>query len=121
MSHNNKILVIEDDVTMRTLLKTLLEIEGFSVLTFGDINIQALLKQIKTEKPKTILLDVHLQSLNGIDALKHIRMTFNLQELFIIISSGQFLEKEALEAGANKFLLKPYMPDELITLLKDQK
>ncbi len=111
-----KILLIEDDLTMSHLLSMLLKLEGFDVKSITTID-NYLLDNIVNEKPSCILMDVHLRSENGIEITRKLRLEKNAQ-FGIILSSGMDLKKECLEAGANEFLLKPYMPDDLIKLLK---
>jgi DNA-binding response OmpR family regulator len=112
-----KILLVEDDQTMRTLLKTLLTLEGFEVETFSDLS-SDIHNMIKKVKPDAMIMDIHLRNLNGIELTKSIRIHPDFHSIVIIITSGMDQKKESLEAGANYFLLKPYMPDELINLLK---
>jgi two-component system alkaline phosphatase synthesis response regulator PhoP len=117
----NKVFLIEDDPTMRSLLKTLLEIEGFEVSTFrwdGD-----LLEALKKDSPDLILLDVHLRDgggteVNGFDMLSRIRSDESVSHIKIIMSSGLDFAEEAHRKGANGFIAKPYMPDVLISLIK---
>ncbi len=110
--------VVEDDTTMRSLLKTLLEIEGFLVHVFSDVDQPTLISKIIEENPAVILLDINLKNLNGLEALSEIRKTEKIKDISVIISSGQFFEEEAFKAGATSFLLKPYMPNDLITLVQ---
>ncbi len=108
-----KILLAEDDSTMVSLLKTLLTMEGFQVAAFleqdGDI-----LENIRQEKPDVLLLDVFLGESYGVDLLRRIRQTPDLKELKVVMISGTDKSEECLDAGADDFLLKPFMPEELI-------
>ncbi|MAT44531.1 MAG: hypothetical protein CL609_19530 [Anaerolineaceae bacterium] len=111
------IFVIEDDQTMRSLLNTLLEIEGYNVTTFCDIGLSQFIKEIEFYKPNVILMDIHLKDFNGIEALKTIRYTETIKNTCVLISSGEYLEVEAVKAGATGFLLKPYIPNDLLELI----
>ncbi len=65
-----KILLAEDDVTMVSLLKTLLKMEGFEVVALqADADVPA---AVRSEKPDVILLDVHLGPQSGLDILDNI-------------------------------------------------
>ena len=112
-----KILLAEDDPTMLSLLKTLLRLEGFDTVAFGDND--HLFETIYREKPDLILLDVHLSSGNGLEFLKVIRSNPAFNDLVVIMQSGMDLMDECLEAGANYFLLKPYNPNSLIESIKN--
>ena len=111
-----KVMLIEDDATMLSLLGTLLKMEGFETATLDDR--EDLLDALRREKPDVILLDVNLVFGNGIDFLRRIRADQSLEKSVVIMSSGMPLEAECLAAGANSFLLKPYMPDALIGAIK---
>lgn len=112
------ILLVEDDATMRALLKTLLELEGHHVIPVTDPK-QDILQLINTEKPNLIIMDVNLRHANGngIDILKSIRKMDFPWDLRILMTSGMDFKNESLQAGANGFLMKPYMPDDLFRQL----
>lgn len=117
----SKVMLIEDDATMIGLLKTLLEIEGYEVVAFdGGENV---LQMVHREKPDLILLDVNLKNFGitdrtGFDLLKGIRLNDELKKIGVIMSSGMNYRQESTEAGADGFVMKPYMPDELLKLIK---
>ncbi len=112
-----KILLADDDFTMVALLKTLLGMEGYQTVSLldkkGDI-----LENIRQEKPDILLLDVHLGDRNGMDLVRQMRATSDLKDIRVIMVSGIDKSDECLAAGANDFLLKPYMPDELFSKLR---
>jgi two-component system, OmpR family, KDP operon response regulator KdpE len=112
-----KIMLAEDDVTMLSLLRTLLRLEGFDTVTLSEQ--ENVLDAVYREHPDVILLDVHLTQGNGVDLLREIRSDFNLHNVFVIMQSGMNLMSECKDAGADTFLLKPYMPDMLIQAIKD--
>ena len=111
-----KILLAEDDATMVSLLKTLLKMEGFDVLALQpDDDIPA---AVLRENPDVLLLDVHLSRQSGLDILDVLRRTKSTADTRVIMSSGADVREECLRRGANGFLMKPYMPDDLIMILK---
>src|SRR6266498_5191462 len=111
-----KILLAEDDATMVSLLKTLLKMEGFEVLALDvDSDVSA---AVQREKPDALFMDVHLGSQSGIDILKTIRKNKDIANIRVVMTSGLDMQEECLRRGANAFLLKPFMPDDLIRLLK---
>jgi DNA-binding response OmpR family regulator len=113
-----KIALIEDDRTMQALLKTLLEIEGYIVIQSEAGDEEGILKSLADSHPDILLLDVHLHNLNGISLLKGIRSDKRLNHLKIIMTSGMDLKDECKRNGADGFLQKPYMPEELIKILQ---
>ena len=113
----SKILLVEDDATMRILLKTLLELDKHQVTLVADPtqNIMATLLDLK---PDILIMDVNLRKINGIEILKTIRSSELPWRLNILMTSGMDFQDECLKAGADGFLLKPYMPDDLNRHLK---
>lgn len=109
-----KIFLLEDDIVMRQLLKTLFEMEGFCPVILSDINENSIYTQLNEDLPDLLILDVHLHKLNGIDILRKIRGNKDYQKMKILVTSGEYLDTEAQLAGADEFLLKPYMPSTLI-------
>ncbi len=109
-----KILLVEDDATMVSLLNTLLSIEGFQVSQVKDYSRDAILETMRIEMPDLALLDVNLRHLNGLDLLRSVRQDQTLKNLRIIMSSGIDFRWDCQAAGADSFILKPYMPDDLI-------
>jgi DNA-binding response OmpR family regulator len=112
-----KILIVEDDSTMRSLLKTLLELENFSVDAYEKDNAQEILDIISSTVPDVVLMDVNLRFANGLDIASKIRAKQSMKQPKIILSSGMDYKKECEKNSVDLFLLKPYMPDDLIKWL----
>jgi len=116
---NSKVMLIEDDHTMMTLLTTLLRFEGYETAVIkNDESLDTILDDIRQEKPDVILLDVHLRRVNGLDLLSAIRQDDRIRRIGVIISSGMDVSQRCTELGANAFILKPYMPEELIQQIR---
>jgi DNA-binding response OmpR family regulator len=110
----HKILLVEDDTTMLTLLQTLLQMEGFEVVLASEDELEKIISEIHQEKPTLAMIDVHLRYISGLEILKRIRQDVELKEICVLMSSGMDVGDKCLEEGADGFILKPYMPDELI-------
>lgn len=120
MGLNKKVLLAEDDAAMQAALRTLLEIEGFTVAvaTVAQTkNIIDLLQFIRTEQPDVMLLDYHLGQTNGLDVLRLLREDQAIAHTRVIMTSGMDVQARCLAASAEGFVLKPFMPDELINTL----
>jgi two-component system chemotaxis response regulator CheY len=109
-------MVVDDDRTMNSLLQTLLELDGFAVVRAPRG--ATVLSTAQAEKPDVIVMDVHLADADGLDLLRQVRQTPDLQSVPVVMCSGMALEEKCIAAGAAAFVLKPYPPDELSTLLK---
>jgi two-component system, chemotaxis family, chemotaxis protein CheY len=109
-------MIVDDDRTMNSLLKTLLELDGFAVVLAprGDVVLSTAL----SEKPDAILMDVHIAEVDGVQLLRQLRQNSDLKSIPVVMSSGMDVEDQAKEAGATAFILKPYPPDQLSALLK---
>jgi DNA-binding response OmpR family regulator len=111
-----RILLAEDDATMVSLLKTLLKMEGYQVSALdADTDIaQAVLKT----KPDILLMDVHLLRQNGLDELVKLRAAPGGESVRVLMTSGLDFKEQCLSAGANGFIQKPFMPDDLLDALR---
>ncbi len=110
-----KIMLIDDDPTMLLLLRTLLEMEGFAVATWsGGVNIY---EEFEATAPEIVLLDVNLRGASGFDVLQNIRGNDQHRDTVVIMASGMDVREQCTEMGANDFLLKPYMPNDLLKAL----
>lgn len=113
----SKILLIEDDATMRMLLKALLEIEGHQVILVTDPSSEDIVQLTYRNQPDLLILDVYLKNLNGIEIMRSVKEKSPNSKIKILMTSGMDHQDECLQAGADGFLLKPFMPDELISKL----
>jgi len=118
----SKVLLIEDDDIMISLLKTLLGMDGYEVVAFRSG--EDVLQVVQREQPDVILLDVNLKNLGinhvtGLDLVEQIRSNKDIKHTGVILSSGINYQQESKAAGADAFLLKPFMPDDLLKLIKE--
>lgn len=111
-----KVLLAEDDQTMVGLLTTLLRMDGFEVRAVdADDDVAA---AVDSDKPEFLVLDVHLSRQNGLDVLETIRSADPEHHVRVIMISGLNARDESIRRGADEFLLKPFMPDDLMKLLR---
>ena len=113
-----KVSLIEDDATMISLLKTLLEFEGFEVVEMLDDTLENVLAALHKVNPEVALMDVNLRKINGMDLLRALRKDPHMDKVKVIMCSGMDMREDCLQAGASDFMLKPYMPDELIASIR---
>lgn len=112
-----KVLLADDDTTWVELLKTLLRMEEFEVGSLmdkkGDI-----LENIRIERPDIMLIDYYLGDRYGIEVVRQVRETSDLKHIRIIMVSGIDKSEECKKAGADIFILKPCMPEELFAKIR---
>jgi CheY-like chemotaxis protein len=111
-----RVCILEDDATMRSLLQTLLQLEGHDVLIDGAQ--PGLLERLAQAKPDVLLMDVHLDQGDGIEILRQVRQSAGLSGLRVLMCSGLDTERECLASGADAFLLKPYDPSRMTDLVR---
>jgi DNA-binding response OmpR family regulator len=113
-----KVMVIEDDPELVSLLSTLLMLEGYSVTAPSNHHLEGLLSSIINEQPGITLVDVNLSLGSGMELVRMMRAVPTLKETCILMTSGLSLHNECLQSGADGFIQKPFMPDELFDLMK---
>jgi DNA-binding response OmpR family regulator len=113
------VMLAEDDFTMLSLMGTLLEMEGFQVFKYNNEQTAAdLLLAMRRYRPQLLLLDIHINQINGLDVARLIRQDPELNAIRILMASGMSHHEECLAAGADSFILKPFMPDDLIKRIR---
>jgi len=109
------VLLIEDDRSMILLLQTLLEIEGLRALSLADdTDMDKILAEVRINKPDLLLVDVHLHHLSGLELVRRLRDEAEISSVRVLMTSGMEMGLECYQAGADGFILKPFMPDELV-------
>jgi DNA-binding response OmpR family regulator len=73
---------------------------------------------IRRERPHALFLDVHLRQLNGFDLLHLLRKDSELGRTRVLMASGMDLTVQTQLQGADDFILKPFMPDELVSKIQ---
>ncbi len=112
-----KILILEDEANLAELLKELLQFEGYDVQAPGGFD--HVLESIESFLPDGIIMDVHLNGSDGLDIVESLRKNERFSSVYVLALSGMDHSHSAKEKGANDFLLKPFMPDEIVKLLKE--
>lgn len=116
------ILVIDDSLTVRTLLKISLQRAGYIVHTFSDgvQAMQALSKQ-DIPRPALLLLDVGLPKLDGYAVARAFKHHPELEQIIIIMLSGHDRTWDKLRgrlAGAKGYLTKPFQPAQVLAAIQ---
>ena len=115
----NNILLIDDSTFMRSIIKAIVKKHGYTVIGEAE-NGRIGLEKYKDLRPDAVILDVTMDEMNGLTALKHI-INFDPNAVVIIVSSlsGQkWLYEESISLGAKAVLSKPIDPEKLYEILK---
>ncbi|MGA2659600.1 MAG: response regulator transcription factor [Verrucomicrobiota bacterium] len=108
-----RVLIIEDELPMRTALEDVLAGEGYRVLTAADG--QSGLKRALEEKPDLILLDIMMPRLDGYAVCAELRRLARPTPILMLTAKGQVEDRvSGLDAGADDYLVKPFSTQELL-------
>lgn len=101
-----KILIVEDDYTIRTELETLLTGNGYDVFSVTDFS--KTIQEVKAEKPQLILLDIKLPQENGFSLCSGIRSFSDVPIIFVTSCNTDMDELSSIMLGGDAFITKPY-------------
>ena len=114
--NNPKILVVEDDSTVRNLITTTLKSNNYAYITAA--NGEAAIAAATTQQPDIVFLDLGLPDLDGVEIIKRIR-TWSQMPIIVISARSEDADKvAALDAGADDYLTKPFSVTELLARLR---
>jgi CheY-like chemotaxis protein len=108
---SKKVLLVEDEDSLRRVVKDLLEREGFTVFEAAD-GVKAL-DEIDRQAPDIVVLDLNLPRLDGYGVLSHLRArpaTANLPVIVLTAKGDEDSEVRVFEYGASDYLTKPFRP-----------
>jgi DNA-binding response OmpR family regulator len=115
---NRHILVCDDDELLVDLLTYRLEAKGYQVSAARDGG--EALERLGTDKPDAVVLDAMMPVIDGFEVLRRIREQAATADLPVVMLSARKQERDivgALELGANDFVVKPFIPEELLARL----
>lgn len=107
-----KILVVEDDSSVRNLILTTLKAHDYQYLVAKD-GAEALL-EASSHNPDIVLLDLGLPDMDGVEIIRNIRGWSNMPIIVVSARSEDSDKIEALDAGADDYITKPFSVEELL-------
>ena len=112
----SKILVVDDEVQIRTLLSRMLELEGYEVCQAGDC--RTALKQLELQSPDVALCDVFLPDGNGVDLVSSVKKTAPNVEIILLTAHGNIPDGvQAIKNGAFDYITKGDDNNKIIPLV----
>ncbi|MBT4139951.1 MAG: sigma-54-dependent Fis family transcriptional regulator [Candidatus Latescibacteria bacterium] len=114
----HKILITDDDLSIRTMLQKVLEKEGYSVITAldGEEGVEL----AASESPDLILLDLGLPGINGLEALRQIKKNDPDMAAIMITAEGSIESAvSAMKTGARNYITKPFNTDEIRLIVSE--
>jgi two-component system, OmpR family, alkaline phosphatase synthesis response regulator PhoP len=114
---SQKLLVVEDEISISTLLQFNLEQAGFQVVTAMDG--KSGLEKAESEVPNLIILDLMLPEMDGLEVCKELRLKkLNIPILMLTAKDDEFDKVLGLELGADDYMTKPFSPREVVARVK---
>jgi DNA-binding response OmpR family regulator len=113
---DTRILVVDDDPGMRTLLEAYLGDSGFAVLTAGDG--AEMWQVLESGMPDAIVLDLMMPGEDGLSLARRLRSESNVPILMLSARGEEVDRVVGLEMGADDYLAKPFSPRELLARLR---
>jgi len=111
-----KVLVVDDDEKISSLIELYLKKEGYEVIKARD-GVDGIYK-FKNEAPNIVLLDLMLPKKDGYEVCKEIRKISNIPIIMLTAKGETFDKVLGLELGADDYIVKPFEPKELIARIK---
>jgi FixJ family two-component response regulator len=111
------ISIVDDDDSLRLSLTSLIRSVGFQALSFASA--EAFLSSTQARDSQCLIVDVRMSGMNGLELQRHIvAANWRLPIIFITSHVDDDVRAAALEAGAEKFLYKPFRGDELLNAME---
>lgn len=112
-----KIVIVDDDKTFRRLLVTVLEMEGHEPLAVTQP--EEVVTTVRQKDPALVLMDVHIGEQDTLRALRDLKSDEMLGHIPVVMTSGSDRGQECLDAGADRFLMKPFRPSEMTATIDE--
>ena len=120
---SKKILIVDDEVHLRTLLhQTLEELEDEGIELHTATNGEEALAAIESMQPNLVFLDVMMPKLSGFDVCERAKKVLGLANVYIVLltAKGQEFDRQrGIEVGADLYMTKPFDPDSLLMKARD--
>lgn len=116
VSGQTRILVVDDETTVRQTVVAYLEREGYTVYAAAD-GVSAL-EAFRAHGPDLIVLDIMLPGLDGLEVLRQVRQTSDVYVLLLTARADETDKIVGLTVGADDYLTKPFSPRELVARIK---
>jgi two-component system KDP operon response regulator KdpE len=111
-----RILVVDDEPQIRRIMRTTLTTAGYEVddAKSGE---EALVK-VREYRPDLVLLDIHMPGIGGLETCRELRADRNIAIIMLTVLNTEAAKVEALDAGADDFVTKPFSTPELLARIR---
>lgn len=116
MDNAKRILIVDDEDTIREVLRRYLEREGFMIAEAAHG--QAALAELAAAEPALILLDLMLPGIDGLALARRVRQESDVP-IIMLTARGELQDRvEGLESGADDYVIKPFSPSEVVARVR---
>ncbi len=115
-----KLLIADDEASIRGLVRVTLEGEGFDIFEAADG--EAAMEIARAEHPKLILLDVMMPRLDGLEVCRRLKSDPATKDIVIVLLTAMAQENDrerGLSAGADDYFTKPFSPLALLRMVEE--
>jgi len=116
---STKVLIVDDAVFMRTVLRKMLEEDGYDIVAEAGNGIEAI-KQAKEHQPDVVTLDITMPEMDGVTALPEILKVAPEARVIMCSAMGQQpMVVDAIKAGAKDFIVKPFQKARVVQAIEN--
>ena len=113
-----KILIVDDAAFMRMMIKDILTKNGYEVVAEAANGVEAV-ELYKSHQPDLVTMDITMPEMDGIEAVKQIKAVNPAAKVIMCSAMGQqSIVMDAIKAGANDFIVKPFQADRVLEAVK---
>ena len=120
MAANNRVLIVDDSLSVRNSLSQLMNDGGYQVVVARD-GLEAI-DMLDKERPDIILTDLEMPRMNGLELVSYIRNSERWSPMPIVMITSRTLakhRKQAEAAGVNRYITKPFTEDDVLASIDD--
>ncbi len=114
MSAKKRVLVVDDEPGILSFVRVNLGLAGYDVIT--TVSGEEALRLARSRRPDIMLLDILMQPITGFDVLRGLRAFSQMP--VIVFTARREIAEMAMKEGANGYITKPFVPDDLVKKIK---
>jgi two-component system, OmpR family, KDP operon response regulator KdpE len=115
-NETSRVLVVDDEPQITRVLRTVLTSHGYQVKTAGEG--ESALSSFGDWKPELVITDLYMPHMDGVELCKRIRASSNVPIIVLSVKGEERAKVEALDAGADDYVTKPFGADELLARVR---
>src|SRR5438067_10526600 len=114
--NKSRVLVVDDEPQITSVLRTVLSSQGYQVKTAADC--EAALTSLTEFRPELVISDLYMPHMDGVELCRRIRAMSNVPIIVLSVKGEEKTKVEALDSGADDYVTKPFGIDELLARVR---